>query len=191
MRTKIYLSLLFLGLTSTVFAQRHATRIPHQNANRFENNRTSHSGEARRSVYYSPKPRVVFESPRPRIVIAPIAPTIVIERNHFRNQLHECENYLTNEDLCQINRCLNNIHNEFEKVEYVKDKLDFYYVTANQLSNIIFNFSFETNRLELAKYGFEKTIDPQNYDLVYNTLDFQSSKRDLDYYIDNQNICHR
>ena len=78
-----------------------------------------------------------------------------------------------------------------EKVAFLKDQIDYVFLTSGQLSNLLYNITFEDNRLELAKYAYRKTIDPQNYGLVYNTLTFNSTKRDLDIFIDNQSICRR
>ena len=40
-------------------------------------------------------------------------------------------------------------------------------------------FSFENNRLEIAKLAFRKTVDKQNYFMLNEALTFSSSKDEL------------
>jgi len=57
------------------------------------------------------------------------------------------------------------------------------YVNAHQIADIMLMFSFEKTKLEFAKYAFNKTCDVHNYGVVFDQLTFNSSRRDLDYYI--------
>jgi hypothetical protein len=57
------------------------------------------------------------------------------------------------------------------------------YVNAHQIADIMMMFSFESTKLEFAKYAFHRTCDIQNYGAVFNTLSFNSSRRNLDCYI--------
>lgn len=57
------------------------------------------------------------------------------------------------------------------------------YVSAYQIADIMMMFSFESTRLEFAKYAFHRTCDVQNYGVVFNQLSFNSSRRELDCYI--------
>jgi len=57
------------------------------------------------------------------------------------------------------------------------------YVSTHQIADIMMMFSFESTKLEFAKYAFHRTCDVQNYGVVFNHLGFNSSRRDLDCYI--------
>ena len=57
------------------------------------------------------------------------------------------------------------------------------YVSAHQIADIMLMFSFESTRLEFAKYAFHRTCDIQNFGIVFNQLSFNSSRRELDCYI--------
>ena len=48
-------------------------------------------------------------------------------------------------------------------------------------------FSFEGNKLELAKQAYSKTLDKQNYQCVADVLMFRSSKDELARFIRD---CH-
>jgi hypothetical protein len=57
------------------------------------------------------------------------------------------------------------------------------YVSSHQIADMMRMFSFESTKLEFAKYAFHRTCDVQNYGTVFNHLGFNSSRRDLDCYI--------
>lgn len=57
------------------------------------------------------------------------------------------------------------------------------YVSAHQIADIMMMFSFESTKLEFAKYAFHRTCDIQNYGIVFDHLSFNSSRRNLDCYI--------
>lgn len=53
------------------------------------------------------------------------------------------------------------------------------YFTTTQVKELMQMFSFENNKLDLAKYAFRKTVDKQNYFQVEDALTFKSSKNEL------------
>jgi hypothetical protein len=53
------------------------------------------------------------------------------------------------------------------------------FFTADQVKDMLSVFSFENNKLEIAKQAYTKTVDKQNYDCVLNALDYKSSKIEL------------
>jgi hypothetical protein len=56
---------------------------------------------------------------------------------------------------------------------------------AAQVKEMLQFFSFESNRLELAKYAYRNTVDKKNYYVVYDMFSFTSSKEELSRYIGN------
>jgi len=61
-------------------------------------------------------------------------------------------------------------------VRTVMDKNSF---TSQQVKELMLLFSFENNKLEVAKYGYRKTVDKENYFLVNEALGFKSSRDEL------------
>ncbi|HEY8893719.1 MAG TPA: DUF4476 domain-containing protein [Niastella sp.] len=59
------------------------------------------------------------------------------------------------------------------------------YFTASQAKQLAGMFSFESNKLEIAKYMYGKTTDRKNYFVVYNVFTFSKSKEELAEYIRN------
>jgi hypothetical protein len=178
--------MLLLATASTSFAQRHFGRGGYYGGRSFHNDFRPYHSMAGCNVYFRP----AF----PRVYIRPIAPAMVVGYNNYRNYnepVYDKRNVMTDADLCQINRTLQSFNSDNDKVAFLKSQIDTYFLTASQLSNLLYAFKFEENRLDLAKYGYRKTIDTQNYSIVYNTLSFNDSKHDLDSFIDNMNMCRR
>ena len=67
-------------------------------------------------------------------------------------------------------------NNRMGSAKFIIDKSSF---TAAQVKELMLLFTFESNRLELAKYAYCKTVDQRNYLLVNDALTFSSSKDEL------------
>jgi hypothetical protein len=68
---------------------------------------------------------------------------------------------------------------ENNRMNSVKVILDKTMVTTAQVVELMDLFTFESNRLDLAKYAYCKTVDQKNYLKVMNDLTFSSSKDEL------------
>ena len=55
----------------------------------------------------------------------------------------------------------------------------------NDISRIINLFEFDDLKLDLAKFSYDFTFETDNYNLVIELLDFDSSKKSLTDYIKN------
>lgn len=66
--------------------------------------------------------------------------------------------------------------NRLLSVKTIIDKNNF---TAQQVKELMILFSFESNKLEVAKYAYRKTVDKQNYFLLTEALFFTSNKDEL------------
>lgn len=90
--------------------------------------------------------------------------------------------YAPTMDYYQFNNALAAIRNvsfESTRLTVARQILDNNLVTAEQMREIVESFTFESGKLEIAKYGFHRTIDPQNYYVVNSAFTFESSIRDL------------
>lgn len=70
--------------------------------------------------------------------------------------------------------------NRLKSVKFVIDKNNF---TTQQVKELMMLFTFENNKLEIAKYAYPKTVDKQNYYQVNEVLTFSSSREELMRYI--------
>jgi len=59
------------------------------------------------------------------------------------------------------------------------------FFTADQVKEMMSIFTFENNKLEIAKQAYSKTLDKENYRCVTDALSFSSSKEELARFIRN------
>ena len=67
-------------------------------------------------------------------------------------------------------------NNRITSTKVIIDKSNF---TTQQVKELMLLFTFESNRLEVAKYAYRKTVDKHNYIQLNDALTFNSSKEDL------------
>lgn len=70
-----------------------------------------------------------------------------------------------------------------ERMDIAYDAIDNLYLNTNQVKNLMNYISFDSERLELAKYAYTRVSDPENFYQVENALTFSSSKDELYRYI--------
>jgi len=58
-------------------------------------------------------------------------------------------------------------------------------ISAAQVKELLLLFSFENNKLELAKQAYGSTVDKRNYDLVLGVFSFDRTKAELERYVRN------
>lgn len=74
------------------------------------------------------------------------------------------------------------------KLRVAKQLIDGNYIYADQVTVLVKEFDFKANQEEIAKYAYAKTYDPRNYYLVYEAFTFDSSKDELERWLDGQPI---
>lgn len=57
--------------------------------------------------------------------------------------------------------------------------------TSSQVRELLQEFSFENNKLDLAKYAYRNTVDRNNYYVVLDVFSYHSSKQELSNYMSN------
>lgn len=70
-----------------------------------------------------------------------------------------------------------------DKLSMAKRRLRHKHIEARHLRLVLETLSFECNRLELAKFAYDRVSDQHNFYLVYDAFDFNSSINELDNYI--------
>lgn len=56
-------------------------------------------------------------------------------------------------------------------------------LTTSQLRQVLELFSFDKDKLDLAKLGYRNIADPRNYYLLYDALSFRSSREELELFV--------
>ena len=78
-----------------------------------------------------------------------------------------------------LKRALARENFENSRLEIVKQTIDRNNFTASQVRQLALLFAFENNKLDLAKYAYHKTVDKNNYFVVYDVFSFSRSKEEL------------
>ena len=71
---------------------------------------------------------------------------------------------------------------ENTRLASAKQVIERNYFTSQQVKELMLLFTFENNRLDIAKYAYGKTVDKRNYSIVNDAFTF-NSKEKLDQYI--------
>ena len=90
---------------------------------------------------------------------------------------------MTNNDFAQAKESLRREWFENTRLETAKQVIDRNYFTSQQVKEMILLFTFEINRLDIAKYAFGKTVDKGNYFVINDAFTFNNNKEALKEYI--------
>ena len=90
---------------------------------------------------------------------------------------------MTNTDFAQAKETLRREWFENTRLETAKQIIDRNYFTSQQVKEMVLLFTFENNRLDIAKYAYGKTIDKGNYFMLNEAFTFNNNKEALKEYI--------
>lgn len=91
-----------------------------------------------------------------------------------------------NNDFSQFLLSLDKEGFDSNKLTKAKSYIDKTNLTSQQIVEISKKFSFDSNRLEWAKYAYTRCSDKQNYYLIKSTFQFNSNYTELEKYINAQ-----
>lgn len=74
-----------------------------------------------------------------------------------------------------------------QKLDFAKSTMKNNWFTTDQVLQLLQTFSFENNKVELAKLIWHKTTDKGSYFKIYDAFTFSSSEKSVQEYIDSQN----
>ncbi len=126
-----------------------------------------------------------YHNQRYRTIRNPQHPVDIDRRNDFLGKGTNC--------LVMDNRTFNDAVKTISKASFDVDKLNIAKtivnancLTTDQIATILKLFSFEDNKLELAKWAYPNCLDKQQYFNIINLLSFSSSKNELSRFLDSQ-----
>jgi len=105
-----------------------------------------------------------------------------------QNYQYDYSNYNTicamnSENFFQLKQVIANRWFDSSKLESAKLALNQNYISSSQLYELMMLLDFESSKLDLAKYAYERVIDKQNVFRIYNAFDFDSSISSFNHYI--------
>ncbi len=66
-----------------------------------------------------------------------------------------------------------------DKIAVIKQQLRSTMITSEQVKRLLESFTFDNDRLEVAKFAYPRCVDPENYFMVYPVFQFQNSAQEL------------
>lgn len=108
-----------------------------------------------------------------------------------RNKQHEQEwgnteygyRKMSDRDFSEFKKLISDRTFESTKLNMSKNVIDINYFSTEQVRELLGLFTFESSKLEIAKYVYKKTIDKKNYFRLYDMFTFESSVTVLDDFI--------
>ncbi len=86
----------------------------------------------------------------------------------------------------------NYVYNAIKSETFASDRLSTgrrlisrFYFSSQQVAQLMSAYDYDNDRLEMAKFAYAYTVDPQYYDIVGNSLDYKSTARELQEYVDS------
>lgn len=86
---------------------------------------------------------------------------------------------MTNQMFNGLKETIQQTNFETSKLQVAKQSIDKYSINTYQVKEIMSLLNMEIDKLEFAKYAYDKTRDANNYLTVLNSLSMQSSKDEL------------
>jgi hypothetical protein len=104
------------------------------------------------------------------------------DRNDRDSRHHE----ISDADFNQAKESLKNEWFENTRVSSAKQLIDRNYFTSWQVRDMLMLFTFENNRLDIAKYAYSKTVDKTNYTIMNDAFKMNKNKEELNAFIREQ-----
>lgn len=108
------------------------------------------------------------------------------DNNRDDRDYNDGNNYnraMSNNDFISAKESLRKEWMENNRITEAKQIIDGNYFTSQQVKEMLLLFTFENNRLDIAKYAYAKTVDKSNYFVVNDVFTFNSNKDELARYI--------
>ncbi len=91
--------------------------------------------------------------------------------------------FATQQQADDLVKRLKNISFDSKKVQAAKNALKSNYYTAQQVKQVLFTFSFDTYKLDVAKYAYDVSFDKANFFVVGDAFSFSTYADELEKYI--------
>lgn len=105
--------------------------------------------------------------------------------NYYGNNYehNNCSSYMNNNRFNQLKNSISNIAFDSSRLKVAKQAVSSNILTSNQVYELCKLLTFESSKLELAKYAYSTVYDKENYYIVNNAFDFSSSIDELNKYM--------
>jgi hypothetical protein len=103
--------------------------------------------------------------------------------NNTNNYNNNCIYGMSNTDLGAAKNSLNSTSFDDTKKSTFKQIVSSKCIISSQVKELLQTFTFEENKLEMAKYAYSYVADPSNYYTINDIFTFDNSKSELSTYV--------
>lgn len=96
-----------------------------------------------------------------------------------------CVNPMGSSDFADAKKSISSKSFEDSKITMAKQVIKANCLSTTQVKEIMMLFSFEDTKLDLAKFAYDRTTDPNNYYKLNDAFTFESSIEELDKYVES------
>jgi len=108
------------------------------------------------------------------------------ENNHYEEWGEYNYRIMSERDFSDLKKLISERSFESTKVELAKSGIERNYFRTEQVRELLMLFTFETNKLDLAKVAYSRTQDRNRYYKLYDVFTFESSITDMEDFIKNR-----
>jgi len=90
---------------------------------------------------------------------------------------------MNDHDFNNLVRTIDNLNFESSKMKVAKQAVTFNVLTSLQVAELVGMMTFESSKLDLAKFAYSNTVDKQNYFIINEEFSFDSSITELHEFI--------
>lgn len=112
----------------------------------------------------------------------------IIDWEHHNGNIEHEEGFykvMSEADFAELTNIVAGTPFDDTRTELLKYGIDGSYFTTVQVNNMIKMLTFESYRLDIAKYAYKKTVDKRSYLSVFGNFKYSSSITELKDYIDS------
>jgi hypothetical protein len=106
-------------------------------------------------------------------------------QGHFGGGFHQPNHVpvMSHEQFARLKQSIRNQSFSSGQRQIVDQALATNYLTSQQVFELVNMFTFNSDKVSVAKKAYHRTIDPENYFVVYDALDYNSSVNEVASYI--------
>jgi hypothetical protein len=184
-------NLLLLGIAVALFSQAHAQHFGNHHRGNHHNRNNVVVVKPRSPIQLNVNVGFPVRNRRnPVVVYNPN--TYYVPNNYYQNQ--GCNhsnnvNYANNASMMQQNQFqdlilqLRNSSFESDKFSIAKQAIRSNYMSADQIGGIMMEFSYESSKVDFAKFAYPYCLDQQNYYQVNSAFSYSSSIQELENFL--------
>lgn len=106
-----------------------------------------------------------------------------IDQNQNNADNYQNKNLLTRQDMADLKKNVEGTATDIDRVKLLKSVLEKKNYYSNQVREMLGWLAFESSKLEVAKWAYDRVLDKQDYWKLEDVFSFSSSKDEFNKYI--------